>query len=104
MSSRNSRLSAEERSQATALHESLQLARRMVEAGERRAGRVTEAARKHLAERAPLGEIDYVEVVDAESLANVKRIERPAVVAAALRFSSARLIDNMALEPPGGCE
>jgi pantoate--beta-alanine ligase len=104
ISSRNVRLSAEERSQATALHESLQLARRMVEAGERRADRLAEAARKHLTERAPLAEIDYVEVVDAESLADVETIVRPAVVAVAVRFSSARLIDNMALEPPGSCE
>ncbi len=104
MSSRNVRLSAEERSQATALHESLQLARRLVDAGERRAGRVAEAARKHLAKRASLAEIDYVEVVDAESLADVEMIQRPAVMAVAVRFSSARLIDNMALEPPGSSE
>jgi pantoate--beta-alanine ligase len=102
MSSRNANLSAEERRQALALVESLRLARRLVEGGTRSAADVLQAMRRHLAERAPSGEVDYVEIVDSDSLEGVDEISCPVVAAAALRFPSARLIDNMLLTPPEG--
>jgi len=53
------------------------------------------------ARRAPLGRIDYVEIVDPDSLQNVQTIDGPVVAALAVRFPSARLIDNMRIDPPG---
>ena len=64
------------------------------------AAEITRAVRDHLAARAPLGKIDYVEIVDPESLLDVELTERPVVVALAVRFPSARLIDNMRVDLP----
>jgi pantoate--beta-alanine ligase len=104
MSSRNAYLSTEQRAQAAALYESLQLARRLLREGQRQSRRLAEAVRTHLAAKASLGEIDYVEIVDAESLTSVESIDRPVVVALAVRFPSARLIDNMRLDPLEQCD
>ncbi len=100
ISSRNARLSERERAEAPALIESLRLAERMVAAGETNAGRITQAMRRLLAEKAPQGKIDYVEIVDPEGLGSVEGIQEPVVAALAVRLPSARLIDNLALTPP----
>lgn len=102
MSSRNARLSDEERSQAGSLVESLRLAESLVAAGERNSAKIIEPMRRHLAEDAPLGSIDYIEIVDPDSLAGVEEIRGPVVALLAVRFPSARLIDNLRLAPPSG--
>ncbi len=99
MSTRNGYLSSEERSQARAIYNSLRLAEHLVGQGARDAAEVAQGARAHLAEAAPLARVDYLEIVDPESLASVETIERPAIVAAAVRFPSARLIDNLRVDP-----
>ncbi len=48
----------------------------------------------------PLASIDYVSVADAESLGELSRIDRPALVLLAVRFGATRLIDNTALGAP----
>ncbi|MEJ5296155.1 MAG: pantoate--beta-alanine ligase, partial [Fimbriimonadales bacterium] len=48
----------------------------------------------------PYARIDYVEIVDAETLEPLEVIDRPARIAVAAYFGKARLIDNMALTPP----
>ncbi|MGE5599208.1 MAG: pantoate--beta-alanine ligase, partial [Bacteroidota bacterium] len=47
----------------------------------------------------PLARVDYLAVVDDESLAPVLRIERPTLVALAVFFGRTRLIDNIILIP-----
>ena len=64
-----------------------------------RSAEIAEALRAHLATAAPLGRIDYVEIVDPVSLSSVGITERPVVVAVAVRFPSARLIDNIRVDP-----
>lgn len=103
-STRNAYLSAEERGQAAALYASMQLARRLVRQGERKSSEIAAAVRAYLADRAPLGEIQYVEIVDPQSLSSVETAERPARLAVAVRFPSARLIDNMPVDPPSANE
>ncbi len=98
MSSRNAYLGDEERLQAAALFESLRLAERLIREGSRQAGDVSAAVRRHLSQKAPLGEIDYIEIVNPDSLEVVEIIESDVVVALAVRFPSARLIDNMLVE------
>ena len=95
MSSRNVYLSAEERSQALILFASLRRAREMVDNGERNAAAIAGEV-KQMIETKPSATIDYVAVVDAESLADITSFERglPALVALAVRFGSTRLIDN----------
>lgn len=96
MSSRNANLSPEERLQAPLLFKSLDAAGTMVGAGERSAVAIRNRVLDVLA-GAKLGEVDYVEVVDDETLKPVEQIERSVLVAVAVQFSAARLIDNRTL-------
>lgn len=98
MSSRNRYLSGGQRAQALALHESLLLAGRLAGQGERSARRIVQAMREHLARRAPDGQIDYIQIVDPDSLADVDTIDRPVQVLLAVRLGRARLIDNMRVD------
>jgi len=95
MSSRNVYLSEAERGEALVLYASLCHARELVAEGERDAGRIA-AAMRQMIERRPSAKIDYVAVVDAESLADVGTLERGrrVLVALAVRFGATRLIDN----------
>ncbi len=99
MSSRNVYLSPEERQSATVLYKSLCWAQEQVQAGERDAQRIRQGVYERIAQE-PLARIDYVEVVDAETLEPVERIERPTLVAVAVYFGKARLIDNTVLLRP----
>jgi pantoate--beta-alanine ligase len=97
MSSRNVFLSARARQQATALHAALHEARALVRGGVRDAAALCEEARRRI-EKEPLAEIDYVELVDAETLEPLRQVRTPAVLALAVRFEGTRLIDNTLLE------
>lgn len=97
MSSRNKLLSPEERSQAVGLHQALLAIQAAWEAGEVR----TDALRAHalkVLERFPLAKLDYLEFVDDISLDRVQEISGPTLVALAVHFPSARLIDNLVLQ------
>ncbi|MFH0902736.1 MAG: pantoate--beta-alanine ligase [Pseudomonadota bacterium] len=96
MSSRNSYLSTEERSQATVLWRSLDRVRALHGSGERSAAVLLSEARKVLAS-APSAIPEYVELRDAETLAPVDSVEHPAVIALAARVGKTRLIDNVLL-------
>ncbi len=96
MSSRNVRLSPDERVRATALHRGLAAARAAVSGGERDAGVL---ARRVEAELAASGiEAEYVAVVDA-GFRPVATVEGPARIAVAARVGSTRLIDNIEVAP-----
>jgi pantoate--beta-alanine ligase len=95
MSSRNAYLTLEERAEAPALYRALQLARSMVKSGKREAESVKREMAKLLRRDAPLGEIDYIEIVDNETLKSVKQIEKNTLIALAVKFPNARLIDNV---------
>ncbi len=101
MSSRNANLSEAERAQAPALHESLRLAERMIRESAPPPGDVIAAMRQHLAANAPDGEIDYIQIVDPGDLSDVETTDRPIVVALAVQFARARLIDNLRLDALG---
>lgn len=96
MSSRNKMLGAAERRDARCLSAALALAETLYGQGERSAARIVEAMRNLIA-RVPTAAVDYIEVVDDETLETVERIERPVLVAIAVRFSAVRLIDNTVL-------
>ena len=98
MSSRNARLSPAQRSQAVALSQSLALAGRLIRAESPAAEAVIAAVRDHLAENAPDGQVDYIEVVDPTALAPVARACAPVLVALAVRFGPTRLIDNVLVD------
>lgn len=98
MSSRNERLSPEERDAAAILYKSLEKAKLAVENGERNASKITEIVREKI-ETEPLARIDYIAVVDNENLDPVERIAGNAVlIAVAVFFGDIRLIDNTVVE------
>jgi len=97
MSSRNIYLSDDERVQALALYNSLKLAENLVKSGERDA-KVVKNAMKEFLSRYDKVKIDYVEIVDEETLEPVKHIEGKAIVAIACWVGKARLIDNVIVQ------
>ncbi len=100
MSSRNEFLSPRARQQATALNAALHEARSLVRAGVRDAAAVLATVRERI-EKEPLAEIDYVELVDAETLESVRDVCERSLLAVAVRFEGTRLIDNTLLETSG---
>jgi pantoate--beta-alanine ligase len=97
LSSRNAYLSGEERLAARALPRALGEAAQAIAAG----GSIEEAlerARTRLA-AAGFDPIDYVELRDAETLAPIAALDRPARLLAAARIGRTRLIDNLPVEP-----
>ena len=95
-SSRNEYLSADERVQAPVLQRALQEARRVFGAGQRSGEGILAAARTVIA-TAPLARIDYLELVNANTLQPVAEADRDSLVAVAAFFGQTRLIDNVRL-------
>ncbi len=93
MSSRNAYLSAEERREAPALYRALMVGQKMIDRGERHAQKVIEAMRDVI-EPQRSAKIDYIEAVDAKTLTPVAELKDSILLAVAVRFGNARLIDN----------
>jgi pantoate--beta-alanine ligase len=100
MSSRNQYLSPDERKQATALRRSLDLAEQRFKSGIRDPKTIRQEM-VDLIRSQTGGSIDYIELLDAQSLTAVSEIRSPVVVAIAVRFGKARLIDNCVLASEG---
>ncbi|MEA2079933.1 MAG: pantoate--beta-alanine ligase [Pseudomonadota bacterium] len=96
MSSRNKYLSEEERRSALSLSRSLLAARKMVAEGEHRVD-VLVARVKEMIEAEPHTRIQYVQVVDEETMTDISEVTHRAVMAMAVFVGQARLIDNMRL-------
>lgn len=104
LSSRNRLLSPRDRERASALYRALRLAAGRIEAGERDAQIVAAAARAEVAS-SPGVELEYLELVDPESFAPVRRVDRDVVAVVAARVGAVRLIDNQPiLAPPKPAE
>ncbi len=95
MSSRNSNLDPESRKQAIVLRKSLQAIEQAVKSGESSVAALREVAEACLSD-SDLGTLDYLEFVDDESLEPVTEVgDRAVLVAMAVQFPGARLIDNI---------
>src|SRR5262249_24073934 len=92
-SSRNQYLNLEERKQATVLHKALLAA---ANARNKSAREIVDLARKTIG-KAPLAQIDYAEIVDAETLQPVETAGPNSLLALAVFFGKTRLIDNIRL-------
>nr|WP_092073694.1 pantoate--beta-alanine ligase [Dendrosporobacter quercicolus]NSL47963.1 pantoate--beta-alanine ligase [Dendrosporobacter quercicolus DSM 1736]SDM65743.1 pantothenate synthetase [Dendrosporobacter quercicolus] len=97
LSSRNVFLNVAERRAALVLHQSLQAAVRLLAGGCRSAAAIR-AAMTALIAAEPLASIDYIAVVDRDSLAEIAAISGPVLIALAVRIGKTRLIDNMVWE------
>jgi pantoate--beta-alanine ligase len=98
VSSRNAYLSAEERKAARLLSQSLKTARELVWRGEIHSERVLGEMRR-LLESDPRVRLDYLAIVDGDSLDTVDRIASGCVALIAAKIGSTRLIDNTVLGP-----
>jgi pantoate--beta-alanine ligase len=97
MSSRNVYLTPEERGQAVTLYRALQEAKNRILSGQRDASRITEDMAALIKEKTD-GSIDYIECVDINTLKNVEKISGRVLIALAVKFGKARLIDNVLVD------
>ena len=97
VSSRNVYLNPDERRAALCLSRAIEAGRRRLEAGETRAA-AAEALMLAVIAGEPLAKVDYVHIVDAETLRPVAVIERPVLAALAVFIGRTRLIDNFTHE------
>lgn len=95
-SSRNVYLTAEERKEAPKLYQALQSSAELVRAGERDPEAVINAAKEII--ETTSGTIDYVELYSYPELEPVTIIEGKMILAVAVAFSKARLIDNIIID------
>jgi len=100
VSSRNKYLSAREKKDATAIYKSLQQCRRMIDSGVVDAGEIIASVRQIL-QQVPSIEIEYVSIVDAQTLENTETIAGKVLAAVAVRLGPARLIDNILVDAGG---
>lgn len=94
MSSRNAYLTPEERKAAPALFRALLATQLVYELGERKAEKVLKAFRLALGTE-PLLALDSVDLVDVVTMRPVEKIDRPVLLAAAVKVGRTRLIDNL---------
>ena len=97
VSSRNQYLSEQQKKDATNIYKSLQMCRRMIDAGVSESRQIIAAMRKML-QQIPSIEIEYVSIVDAETLQDVESIAGKILAAVAVRIGPARLIDNILVD------
>lgn len=97
LSSRNVRLTPEDRAAAPVVHRALVAARDRWVTGERDAEALRSAMRRELA-RETRGAVEYVSIADAATLRELDVVNGPALASLAVRFGDVRLIDN---EPLG---
>jgi pantoate--beta-alanine ligase len=97
LSSRNAYLTAEERRIAPALQRALAEAAIALKSGA--AVQPTLAAARAAILKAGFEAVDYIELRDAETLASLEALTRPARLLAAARLGKTRLLDNIAVDP-----
>lgn len=97
MSSRNVRLTPEQRADAPHVRWGLVAARN---SGEKEADAILRIAREEI-QKSELVTIDYLELVDSETLEPVGKVTRPATLATAVFYGEVRLIDHIGIDPQG---
>ena len=95
LSSRNVRLSPAERQAAAVLYRALEAA----QSSDQTAARVRVDIARRIIAAEPLARIEYIEIVDSDTLAPVATVDRECRMALAAWFGQTRLIDNIAVSP-----
>ncbi len=93
LSSRNKYLNKEERQAALVLSKSLKKARNLIDNGEKKSSLIINKMGK-IIEQEPLARIDYIDIVNLETLNSVDRINNQILIALAVFLGKVRLIDN----------
>lgn len=99
MSSRNSYLNAEERRAASVINRCLTQTTEMIKSGIIEKIQIERFMRERLSEEPLITEIQYASVYDPETLDELERVEKEALLAVALKIGNTRLIDNMLVSP-----
>ncbi|MGR6337358.1 pantoate--beta-alanine ligase [Priestia megaterium] len=99
-SSRNVYLADKEREEAPVLFKSLQSALQLLESGEKHVEIIKQTIRKEI-EQYTSGKVDYIEVYTYPELKPIKQAAGKIIIALAVQFSKARLIDNVIVEVQG---
>lgn len=97
LSSRNIRLTSAQHADAPRIRRALLSARNTFMHGEISVEKLLTIARDEIEASVQGSRIDYLELLDAESLQPIKKVTRPAVMATAVFYGSVRLIDNIEL-------
>ncbi len=96
-SSRNTYLNEKERQAALVLSRSLQVGKALVDAGETNAQAIRQAITGEI-EKEPMAKIDYVDIVDFETITPIETVQGSVLVAIAVFIGKTRLIDNFIVE------
>ncbi|WDW10332.1 pantoate--beta-alanine ligase [Priestia aryabhattai] len=99
-SSRNVYLTDKEREEAPVLFKSLQSALQLLEGGEKQVEIIKGTIRKEI-EQHTSGKVDYIEVYTYPELKPIKKAAGKIIIALAVQFSKARLIDNVIVDVQG---
>ena len=94
LSSRNVYLNSEEREVASIIPQALQNAHERIRAGEKNTQPIKEIISKHILSSSQIS-VDYIEVVNGESLEPVIQVDEETRVLIAVRIGTTRLIDNI---------
>jgi pantoate--beta-alanine ligase len=97
VSSRNKYLNKQQKEDAALIYKSLQKCREIIDAGITEAEPIITQMRKILSQ-APSVKIEYISIVDAETLETIDRVSRHILAAVAVRIGSSRLIDNILVD------
>ena len=99
-SSRNVYLSPSERDEATSIYSSLQLGQKLIVDGIKNPATIINEVTNYL-EKNTTATIDYVEMYSFPSLKEINKIEETVILAVAVQYERARLIDNIIIEQSG---
>lgn len=97
MSSRNTYLDKEHREQALVLNQVLKKSAQLINTGERKVDYLKQFIIDYI-KKSPEAEIDYVEILDADDLSDLDKINDRALIVLAVKFGTTRLIDNLLVE------
>ncbi len=100
MSSRNQYLNEAQRKQACCLYQALCDAREMIRSGEKKSEHIIKRMSDIIKNAGPC-EIDYISIVDTETIEDVEQINKPVLIALAVKIGPARLIDNVIVDSNG---
>jgi len=98
LSSRNAYMTEAERAAAPNIRKGLLKLADKTRSGERDCAALKRFLADEFAAALPMGEVDYIEIVDPDEISPLKTVDRSALAAVAVRMGKARLIDNILIE------
>jgi pantoate--beta-alanine ligase len=98
ISSRNAYLGPKQRKEAASIYRALMRAKELIQQSESSVQKIVKEMKKIITEGIKGAKIDYVEIVNSETLDPIREIKGSNLIAVAVRIGKARLIDNILIE------